>query len=285
MPDAWSPAEVAATVADYLDMLELELRDEPYSKRGHNRNLQQQLNGRSAGAIEFKHGNISAVLNELGYPCIDGYKPRENYQQLLVDELATQLELRPQIPALVSTVVDATISAPPLMERLITTDLFVDPPVAKLEKSIVYDRPARVSIPRKNVNYLEREARNASLGLAGEMLIVLAEQRRLHDAGKRTLSNRVEHVSRTKGDGLGYDILSFELDGRERLIEVKTTAFGKTTPFFASRREVQVSSELGRQYHLYRLFKFREAPKAFILNGSLRDTCRLDPSIFEATAR
>ena len=60
MPETWSPAEVAATVADYLDMLELELRHAPYNKRDHNRNLLQQLNGRSAGAIEFKHCNISA---------------------------------------------------------------------------------------------------------------------------------------------------------------------------------------------------------------------------------
>ena len=79
MPETWSPAEVAATVADYLDMLELELRHAPYNKRDHNRNLLQQLNGRSAGAIEFKHCNISAVLNELGYPSIDGYKPRDNF--------------------------------------------------------------------------------------------------------------------------------------------------------------------------------------------------------------
>ena len=79
MPETWSPAEVAATVADYLDMLELELRHAPYNKRDHNRNLLQQLKGRSAGAIEFKHCNISAVLNEIGYPSIDGYKPCDNF--------------------------------------------------------------------------------------------------------------------------------------------------------------------------------------------------------------
>lgn len=285
MSDSWSPAEVAATVADYLDMLECELRREPYNKRDHNRSLQQQLNGRSAGAVEFKHCNISAVLNELGFPCIDGYKPRANYQQLLIDELVSQLDLRPQITTLVRTVVDAAIAVTRPAEQLSIADLFVDPPIASIKQHLVYEQRARVSVPRKNVDYLERETRNASLGLAGEELIVLAEQRRLHEAGKRALSNRVEHVSRTKGDGLGYDIVSYEIDGRERLIEVKTTAFGKTTPFFTSRREVQVSAELGQQYHLYRLFRFRDAPKAFILNGSLRETCRLDATIFEATVR
>src|SRR6185312_14351138 len=91
MSEDWSPEEVAATVADYLVMLDHELRREPYNKKDHNRRLQTLLHGRSDGAIEFKHCNISAVLLELGFPCIDGYKPRANYQRLLKDEVAAQL--------------------------------------------------------------------------------------------------------------------------------------------------------------------------------------------------
>ena len=40
------------------------------------------------------------------------------------------------------------------------------------------------------------------------------------------LAARVDRVSETRGDGLGYDVLSFETSGRERLIEVKTTNYG-----------------------------------------------------------
>ncbi len=68
----WSPEEVAATVADYLVMLEHDLRGEPYNKREHNRRLQIGLRGRSTAAIEFKHQNISAVMIALGFPYIDG---------------------------------------------------------------------------------------------------------------------------------------------------------------------------------------------------------------------
>ena len=68
MAEDWSPEEVAATVADYFAMLGCELRGEPYNKKDRNRQLQQVLRGRSAGAIEFKHANISAVLIELGFP-------------------------------------------------------------------------------------------------------------------------------------------------------------------------------------------------------------------------
>jgi hypothetical protein len=61
----WSPEEVAATVEDYFAMLENELRRASYNERDHNRRLQQRLSGRSAGAIEFKHANISAIMNIL----------------------------------------------------------------------------------------------------------------------------------------------------------------------------------------------------------------------------
>ncbi|BAS06695.1 hypothetical protein AHiyo4_01170 [Arthrobacter sp. Hiyo4] len=44
-------------------------------------------------------------------------------------------------------------------------------------------------------------------------------------------------MSKTRGDGLGYDILSFEESGKERLLEVKTTKSRAETPFFVSRNE------------------------------------------------
>src|SRR5258707_8811801 len=83
MPDDWSQEEVEATVSDYLDMLSHELRGEIFNKKEHNRQLQRQLRNRSPAAIEFKHQNISAILLELGFPYIDGYKPARNWQSLL----------------------------------------------------------------------------------------------------------------------------------------------------------------------------------------------------------
>jgi hypothetical protein len=109
------------------------------------------------------------------------------------------------------------------------------------------------------------------------------EDRRLRSTGHKQLAERIEHVSRSQGDGLGYDILSFETDGRERLIEVNTTSFGAMTPFFASKREVAVSEERAQNFNLYRVFKFSEAPKIFILQGSLRDSCDLDAVQFRAS--
>ena len=140
--------------------------------------------------------------------------------------------------------------------------------------------PAR---PGAFVNWLERESRNRSLAAAGEELALDFEHRRLWKARRRDLAKRVEHVARTRGDGLGYDILSFESNGAERLIEVKTTRFGPMTPFFASRNEVAVSQERAPMYYIYRLFRFHTEPRMFHLHGSLQATCNLEPVQYAAT--
>lgn len=281
MPDAWSPEEVAATVADYLVMLNHELRHEPYNKKDHNRRLQALLHDRPAGAIEFKHANISAILIELGFPYIDGYKPRANYQQLLKDEVAAQLAHDVPLTLVAETIVESPANAIPRIDDL--SDIIVPPPTRDRDRSRGYERRVADFVQRTPINYLERESRNASLGAAGEALALEVEYRRLWNAGHKHLAEKIEHVSRTQGDGLGYDILSFETDGRERLIEVKTTSFGAMTPFFASKREVAVSDERAQNFSLYRVFKFREAPKIFILAGSLRESCDLDPTQFRAS--
>lgn len=53
------------------------------------------MNERSAGSIEFKHQNISAVLKGLGEDWIPGYKPAFNFRTALVDVVARWLALNP----------------------------------------------------------------------------------------------------------------------------------------------------------------------------------------------
>jgi hypothetical protein len=105
----WSRIEVEAAVADYLDMLALELRGEPFNKANHNRDLLRVLDGRTRGSIERKHQNISAILIELGYPYIDGYKPLRNYQELLREVVEERLL---SAPALDDEIASLVISPP-----------------------------------------------------------------------------------------------------------------------------------------------------------------------------
>ncbi|HXE42921.1 MAG TPA: DUF3883 domain-containing protein, partial [Candidatus Baltobacteraceae bacterium] len=252
MPDDWSQAEVEATVSDYFEMLAMELRGEAFNKAEHNRNLQKLLSNRSRKAVDYKHSNISAIMVELGYPYIDGYKPLKNYQNLLYRVVAERLGHAVGLERAAATAVERPIEQFPTIDELI----LVDAPHMEDKKQNPYanDRPAQTRKPIKK-NYLEMESRNQTLGLAGEKLILEFEHKRLWQAGKKDLANRIEHVAEI-GDGFGFDIRSFETNGRERLIEVKTTRFGELTPFFASKNEVDVSDAKENEYQLYRLFKF-----------------------------
>lgn len=241
--------------------------------------MQNLLSGRTRGSVERKHQNVSAVLIELGYPYIDGYKPLGNCQELLARVVQERLSAAAGLQQTVAAAVAAEAAAPPAVGDLLS--MVVPSPVGGRDPGRLYDRTA-LRVARPHPNYLEAEARNRSLGRAGEDLVLLFEHERLWRAGHHSLADRIEHVARTQGDGLGYDIRSFEVTGQARLIEVKTTRFGAHTPFFVSRNEVQVSEERHANYQLYRLFSFRAEPRLFTLEGSLRSSCQLEPFTFSA---
>jgi hypothetical protein len=273
----WSRDEVEAVVADYLHMLTQELAGQVYNKTTHRRALAMKLNDRSDGSIERKHQNISAVLIELGCPYISGYKPLGNYQGLLFDVVAEQVGRDSAFDRAALGAAQQQF-VPPLTQNFAA--MLEDPPKLELSDSARSEYRA----PRRAMHrdYIAREAANRSLGEAGEILVVEYERDRLFRSGHRRLSDRVEHVSRVKGDGLGYDVLSYEPSGRERYIEVKTTTFGKQTPFYISRNEVDFSDEAREQFQLYRLFDFRKQPRLFALEGPVRTRCALDPLTYIA---
>lgn len=129
---------------------------------------------------------------------------------------------------------------------------------------------------------MQLEARNRVLGLRGEEFVLSVEQERLIAAGKERLAAQVTHTSVVEGDGAGYDILSFEEDSRERLIEVKTTKFGEYTPFYASRNEVEVSRAEASSYHLYRVYQFGPSAFLYTRSGPLDESFTLDCASFLA---
>jgi len=275
----WSRDEVEATVADYFAMLEAELRSAPYDKTEHRRRLLPLLDARSEGSIEFKHQNISAVLIELGFPYIAGYKPRSNYQRLLLEVVSDRLASNRNLIVLAEADAESPVVVPQVDDIL---RVLTDPPrPTKPVHGVRQQSPLYHALP---VNYLERESRNHTLGLAGEQFVLNFERARLISRGREALAAKIEHVSKLRGDAEGFDVLSFETSGVERLIEVKTTKYGRETPFFVSRNEVHVSQAVSERYHLYRVFSFREAPRIFTLKGALSSTCTLDPSTYVATA-
>lgn len=270
-----------AAVRHYMEMLLLHLSGQRYNKAEYRRALLLELSGRSHGSVELKHQNISAVLNEMGMFWIPGYKPRGNYQGLLAEEVTRWLQNHPEFDRAALAAAEAPVVVPGPFDF----SGFVEPqPELAPREYRVKEAKAHTTVGFLR-DYVAREARNISLGVAGEMLALRYEQERLSRSGHDRLAGKVEHVSKKRGDGLGFDILSFEPTGEERFIEVKTTAFAKETPFFATAAEAEFARSNSSQYHLHRLFQFKSTPRCFVLPGPLERNCVLNGASFRCSFR
>lgn len=268
----WSDREIDLIIADYFDMLADEIANRPYNKAEHNRAL-QDLTGRNHASIEFKHCNVSAVLDLLGMPTIRGYRPRPNFQNALIDGVDRYLAAKGE-PSFVSAV--------PLLAAVAESPaLWVGP--APDTTLVENDPPARMRQLIRKFDPAERDARNRNLGKRGEELVYLHEQLKLRTADRDDLARKVEWTSEVKGDGAGYDIRSFEPNGSERLIEVKTTNGPAKTPFFLSESERAFSDERADAFRLLRLYAFIEKPCAFELRPPLSERLALNPVSYRAT--
>jgi hypothetical protein len=129
----------------------------------------------------------------------------------------------------------------------------------------------------------ERDARNRALGKAGEELVLRHEQACLRSERREDLADQVRWTAVQDGDGAGYDIFSFESDGRDRLIEVKTTNGWERTPFHISRNELAVADANRDNWHLVRLWNFARKPKAYSIRPPLDAHVALTPTSFLAS--
>ena len=275
----WSDAEVIATVADYLGMLLAEARNEKYIKSQHNAELRKKLNGRSKAAVELKHQNISAIMQELDLPFIPGYKPRGHRQAKLLTEVEKFVAAHPKL----ISEINAGLSTPAktIPNVGLTAGIFVTAPIVSRSRR----RRARSKIfPGTKIDYAGRDAANSELGRAGEEYVAKVESKRLIEQGRRDLARKVEHVSITRGDGLGYDVLSFNpKTGMEIYIEVKTTNGGKDSAFFITSGELDFSKKNPKKSCLYRVFHFRTGrPKIYTVNGDLSRSLNCEPTQFRA---
>ncbi|HUD75030.1 MAG TPA: hypothetical protein VMQ76_08145, partial [Terracidiphilus sp.] len=92
----WQDDELDAIVSDYFSMLQAELSGKAYVKSRHSAALMAKID-RTHRSVEFKHQNISAVLDELGMPWIPGYKPKLNFQNAIFDAIDRYLTGHPGI--------------------------------------------------------------------------------------------------------------------------------------------------------------------------------------------
>jgi hypothetical protein len=267
----WPLSQVQPTVAAYFTMLRAELVGQRPVKARFVREV-HAATGRSEGAVEFKFGNISHVLSDLGLPYIPGYKPYRNVQGALRAEVEWMLARDREALGLLG---ETPAPDPPSGARLVEED----PPIMAVPLSSGRGR-ATVGI-----DYLEREARNRDIGLKGELLVVEHERTWLSAHGRPDLAQQVTHVPSTLGDGTGYDVSSFLLNGSTHHIEVKTTRGSINAPFFLSEGERRYALEHPGAYSIYRVFDLGLNPRFYKLAGDISEILDLTPVSYQARVR
>lgn len=282
----WTDEENDKVVEDYFAMLKADFARRRYSKAGHNRELQTRIQ-RSRASIEYKHQNISAVLQGLGEDWLSGYVPASNFQIGLAHAVQRWLDrnegwvnrLPTDRPAAGASEA-LPHPAPPGTARL---PLMTPPTLSNLPPPKDLEKKLRIA---QQFDVAGRDERNRALGKAGEERVLAHERAVLLEAGRDDLAEQVRWVSQEEGDGAGYDIASFDEDGRSRLIEVKTTnGRWERTPFHISRNELAVADEWPDQWRLFRLWNFAREPQAFELRPPLTAHVSLMPTSFLAEFR
>jgi hypothetical protein len=142
-----------------------------------------------------------------------------------------------------------------------------------------------IIISPSKIDFIEKEIKNKHLGYLGELFILKSEIKFLKSKGKNDLASKVKHVSIEIGDGLGYDILSYDLLGNEKLIEVKTTRGDISRPFYLTKNELEVSAKNTKNYYIYRLFDFDSnlnKGKYYLIIGDIAKSLTLDALVYIA---
>lgn len=104
-----------------------------------------------------------------------------------------------------------------------------------------------------DTDYLAKNKEQKELGDAGENLVLKREREYLRSKNKEEEAQKV----RLKLPGEGFDVLSFDLQGRPRYIEVKTTTGDEHTPFFISQNEIDFMRR-HPEYCIYRVYNYNK---------------------------
>lgn len=203
------------------------------------------------------------------------YKPAFNFQASLIDAVARWLAMNPDWA-------HRSLSSRPMEGMAEAAQLWVGP-APTLTNQPPPDELEQMLHIAKKFDVAARDERNRALGKAGEERVLKHERDTLTAAGREDLAQQIRWVSEEDGDGAGYDIASFDADGRQRLIEVKTTNGWERTPFHVSRNELAVADERREEWCLFRLWNFARTPKAFELRPPLDAHVSLTATSFQAS--
>jgi hypothetical protein len=276
---SWTAGELDVVIEAYFALLAAELRGERPVKADVVRELQRHLPARTRGSIERKMQNISAILDQGQRVWIEGYKPLSHYQSDLERAVHAWIGRERRISEHLAEY-QASVLPAPRPSPLAIEDVLVPPPSVVRRGS----RQRSIGLTTGRLGAIQ-DFRNRRLGKAGEEWVLDAERLSLKRAGRDDLADRVSWTAHEVGDGAGFDIASFRIDGSPLAIEVKTTNLGPRTPFYITRWEVETSRKRPDSWALYRVFDFRSDPRLYKLEGSVDRTASLEPYVFVGLPR
>lgn len=264
------------TVCDeYEDLLLNFFEEHLYKKRSGNQHFEEKISEFSSMIETLRPINTLFVTTQLNLgEYIEYLKKRIVNHELQVLKISSGIKTLSNFVAKISE----------LSEELNLEQLKeIMPPKPKYRFSQKSDFAARISeplqqskieqqkeiisperkyrVPRKIDNWDAIIKKRKITGLIGEENVVVDQQEFLEAIGRKDLAQRVRHVSVEDGDGLGYDVLSFFENGREKYIEVKSTTVSLTSSFNLSRNELSFLQEHISDAFIYRVLITRDTPQ------------------------
>lgn len=132
----------------------------------------------------------------------------------------------------------------------------------------------------RDIDFEKVASEQRELGDAGEQLVMNFEIRQLRKWG---MSEKLSKV-RIARPGEGFDVFSFDVNGNDKFIEVKTTSGDRNSRFFLTRNEVNFMREHKSNFSLYRVYNYNKAinsGKFFEIPGDMQSRLSMDPVVFE----
>ncbi len=143
-------------------------------------------------------------------------------------------------------------------------------------------RYKKTIINARKIDYLEKAKKDTKTGLIAEMLVVDHEKDFLIQNNRPDLATKVRWVA-NDDDSQGYDILSYDLTGNDKYIEVKATKLGLSQPFDITANEIKKSIEKKDNYWVYRVYYADTSePKFYKVQGNVETNFDLEPTLYKA---
>jgi len=222
--------------------------------------------------------NMISVYRELkGYILEDNYLTLNNH--LLAENTIEQEEKKENKEDID---IDEILATEGVNTKLIKTD-----ELPKIFEEKIQENKVENSIRNNNqsTNYQEKNKKQEKIGRAGEYLVIEYEKDKLKEKG---INKDVEHVAITQKDKAGYDIKSYDENGEEIYIEVKTTKKGINEPFYLTKTELEFCKKHKQKYILYRIYNFKPSKKTgefYTITGDISEIMNLETEVYIVKGR